>query len=76
MPGVTACMESLARSLCNPGDVVLSPSPIYHRIKTNFEDAGARIVHMVTTQDVSLLDHHFEIALPIVFFFFFFLFFI
>ncbi|XP_047497708.1 probable inactive 1-aminocyclopropane-1-carboxylate synthase-like protein 2 [Penaeus chinensis] len=51
MPGVTACMESLARSLCNPGDVVLSPSPIYHRIKTNFEDAGARIVHMVTTQN-------------------------
>ncbi|KAG0724598.1 1-aminocyclopropane-1-carboxylate synthase-like protein 1 [Chionoecetes opilio] len=45
MNGVTACFDALSHALCDPGDVVLTPTPVYARVYTNFRDrSGATVV--------------------------------
>ncbi|XP_063861804.1 1-aminocyclopropane-1-carboxylate synthase-like protein 1 isoform X4 [Scylla paramamosain] len=45
MNGLTACLDALSHTLCDPGDVVITPTPVYGRIFTNFYDrAGATVV--------------------------------
>ncbi|CAL4075496.1 unnamed protein product, partial [Meganyctiphanes norvegica] len=38
MNGVTSCLDSLAHTLCDPGDVIITPTPVYGRIFTDFSD--------------------------------------
>ncbi|KAG0722915.1 1-aminocyclopropane-1-carboxylate synthase-like protein 1 [Chionoecetes opilio] len=45
MNGVTACCDALSHALCDPGDVVLTPTPVYARVYSNFRDrSGATVV--------------------------------
>ena len=43
--GATACMESLAYACCDPGDVLVTPTPVYGRVFTNFNQrVGVEVV--------------------------------
>ncbi|XP_076064845.1 putative inactive 1-aminocyclopropane-1-carboxylate synthase-like protein 2 isoform X2 [Oratosquilla oratoria] len=38
MNGATSCLDALAYALCDPGDVLLTPTPVYARIFSDFEE--------------------------------------
>jgi len=38
MNGVTSCLDALGHTLCDPGDVMITPTPCYGRIFTDFTD--------------------------------------
>ncbi|XP_076064836.1 1-aminocyclopropane-1-carboxylate synthase-like protein 1 [Oratosquilla oratoria] len=40
MNGAGSCLDALAYTLCDPGDVVLTPTPVYTRIFTDIEERG------------------------------------
>ncbi|XP_076064842.1 1-aminocyclopropane-1-carboxylate synthase-like protein 1 [Oratosquilla oratoria] len=40
MNGATSCLDALAYTLCDPGDVLLTPTPVYSRIFTDCVERG------------------------------------
>lgn len=63
MNGLTACFDALSHTLCDPGDVVITPTPVYGRIYTNFYDrSGATVVplHCSETNDFALEEDKLE----------------
>ncbi|KAK3877645.1 hypothetical protein Pcinc_017649 [Petrolisthes cinctipes] len=38
MSGVTSCLDALGHALCDPGDIIITPTPVYGRIITDFRD--------------------------------------
>lgn len=52
MNGVTACLDALSHTLCDPDDVVITPTPVYGRIFTDFQDRSrASVVPLVALQE-------------------------
>nr|XP_045605766.1 probable inactive 1-aminocyclopropane-1-carboxylate synthase-like protein 2 [Procambarus clarkii] len=52
MNGVTACLDALSHTLCDPNDVVITPTPVYGRIYTDFHDrSAATVVPLVCSQE-------------------------
>ncbi|XP_068238829.1 probable inactive 1-aminocyclopropane-1-carboxylate synthase-like protein 2 [Palaemon carinicauda] len=42
--GVSSCLDAISHVLCDPGDVIITPTPIYARIFTDVHDAARSIV--------------------------------
>lgn len=65
--GVTSCLDALSHALCDPGDVIIPPTPVYARMFTDVHDrAGAAVLPLVLRQEVSpdiLLQQKEKIAL-------------
>lgn len=40
MNGVTSCLDAMSHVLCDPNDVVITPTPVYGRIFTDVHDAA------------------------------------
>ncbi|XP_042225161.1 probable inactive 1-aminocyclopropane-1-carboxylate synthase-like protein 2 [Homarus americanus] len=52
MNGITACLDALSHTLCDPDDVVITPTPVYGRIYTNFHDrSAATVIPLVCSQE-------------------------
>ncbi|XP_063594441.1 1-aminocyclopropane-1-carboxylate synthase-like protein 1 [Penaeus indicus] len=52
--GVTSCLDALSHALCDPGDVIITPTPVYARMFTDVHDrAGAEVLPLVLRQEVS-----------------------
>lgn len=52
--GVTSCLDALSHALCDPGDVIITPTPVYARMFTDVHDrAGAAVLPLVLRQEVS-----------------------
>ena len=55
MNGVTSCLDSLAHVICDPGDIIISPTPVYGRIFTDFTDrSGVKVVPLNLSSQVKL----------------------
>ncbi|KAK8739873.1 hypothetical protein OTU49_003238 [Cherax quadricarinatus] len=58
MNGITACLDALSHTLCDPNDVVITPTPVYGRIYTDFYDrSAATVVPLVCTQEDDFALH-------------------
>ena len=56
MNGVTSCLDALGHTICDPGDVIISPTPIYGRIFTDFTDrSGVKMAALPLSSEVLLL---------------------
>lgn len=52
--GVTSCLDALSHALCDPGDVIITPTPAYGRMFTDVQDrAGALVLPLELRQEVS-----------------------
>lgn len=40
MSGATSCMDALGHALCDPGDIIITPTPVYGRIISDFSDVA------------------------------------
>lgn len=38
MNGVNSCLDAMAYVCCDPGDVMITPTPVYGRVLSNFEE--------------------------------------
>lgn len=56
MNGVGACLDSLGHALCDPGDVLLTPTPVYGRIFTDFCDRSLVCVEPIDTSQETNVD--------------------
>ena len=53
MNGVTSCLDALGHTICDPGDVIISPTPIYGRIFTDFTDrSGVKMAALPLSSEV------------------------
>ena len=54
MNGVSSCMDALGHTICDPCDVIITPTPVYGRVFTNFTNrSGAKIVPLHLSNEVS-----------------------
>ncbi|XP_064120214.1 1-aminocyclopropane-1-carboxylate synthase-like protein 1 [Macrobrachium nipponense] len=42
--GVSSCLDAISHVLCDPGDIIITPTPVYARIFTDVHDAARAIV--------------------------------
>ncbi|KAK7070774.1 hypothetical protein SK128_022016 [Halocaridina rubra] len=50
--GVASCLDALGHAICDPGDVLLTPTPVYTRIFSDFcERALVDVQPIITTQE-------------------------
>ncbi|XP_042856908.1 1-aminocyclopropane-1-carboxylate synthase-like protein 1 [Penaeus japonicus] len=50
--GVTSCLDALSHALCDPGDVIITPTPAYGRMFTDVQDrAGALVLPLELRQE-------------------------
>lgn len=49
LPGVASCLDALGHVLCDPGDVLITPTPVYARIFTDFCERGLVDVQPLNT---------------------------
>lgn len=58
--GVTSCLDALSHALCDPGDVIITPTPVYARMFTDVHDrAGAAVLPLVLRQEADSSDESF-----------------
>ncbi|KAF2356671.1 Aminotransferase class I/classII [Trinorchestia longiramus] len=68
MNGVTACMDNLAFACCDAGDIALTPTPVYGRIFTDFQERSAvkmMPVHLLPKKEAGT-EKDFELAVEAV----------
>ncbi|XP_045601332.1 1-aminocyclopropane-1-carboxylate synthase-like protein 1 [Procambarus clarkii] len=49
--GVTSCLDALAHTLCDAGDVIITPTPVYARIFTDVRDVSDVCVEPLVLSD-------------------------
>lgn len=52
MPGATSCIDALAHTLCDRGDVIITPTPSYGCIFRDVNDHAGVIVEPLDLEQV------------------------